>query len=114
MAPRIPKAPKRRQDYGFPPDDGYTTPPDTTTTVLLKTLMEVKETLGAVKSDLSQLKDTVSDVKTKQSDLDKTLAAIKTIFKTVVFIASTVATFLGLVKYWDQIMNFVKLMSANN
>ena len=95
----------RRKQTGreptFPPSDQTDRiPTETPSTVYLKTLMEIKEDIGGIKSDLKKLKDDVEDVKGKQADIDKTIASIKTIFKTVLTIAGLLATILTLIRYW--------------
>lgn len=100
-------ATRRKQtgrDPTLPPSDQTDRiPTETPSTVYLKTLMEIKEDIGGIKSDLKKLKDDVEDVKGKQADIDKTIASIKTIFKTVL----TILSLLALVRYWPSIQGIL-------
>lgn len=100
-------ATRRKQtgrDPTLPPSDQTDRiPTETPSTVYLKTLMEIKEDIGGIKSDIKKLKDDVEDVKGKQADIDKTIASIKTIFKTVL----TILSLLALVRYWPSIQGIL-------
>ncbi len=107
MAARPQKKPLR-QDMVFPDDPGNTVPPDTTTTVLLKTMMDMKEGFGKLQSDIEKLHETVEEVKEKQQTIDRTLRDFKTVAKTLLAVASLI----GLVKYWPEIVSFFSFASG--
>lgn len=111
MSPRIPKKPNRRA-LDFPePDQSPSLPPDSATTVLLKTLMDLKQSFGQLQSDLETLKESVNEVKTKQKEIDGTLRDVKTIFKTIVKAISAIVALLGLIKFWPVIQGFLNSLN---
>lgn len=106
MAARPQKKPQR-QDLIFPDDPGNMVPPDTTTSVLLKTMMDMKESFGKLQSDIEKLHDTVEEVKEKQKTIDQTLRDVKTAGKTLLTLVSLLGVAIGLYKYGPDILSFL-------
>ena len=105
-------ATRRKQtgrDPTLPPSDQTDRiPTETPSTVYLKTLMEIKEDIGGIKSDISKLKQDVESVKTKQSELDKTISSFKTILKTLGWILAGISTLIGLFKILPILSSWIQ------
>lgn len=89
------------------PDLTPSLPPESTSTVLLKTLMELKQSFGELRADLETLKQSVNEVKTKQKEIDGAVRDLKTGFKTVVALLSIASLIFSLVRYWPQLSSFL-------
>lgn len=111
MAARIPKKTQRRE-MDFPEASGNIVPPESTTTVLLKTMMDMKESFGKLKSDIEQLHASVKEVEAKQKTIDRTLQDVKTAGKTILAVVSIVSVVIGLVKYGPSIVEFFSKVTS--
>lgn len=82
---------RRRQELGTPDWQEYSTPPESTQIVMLKTLMDLRESFGKLSTNVEQLTKSVKEVRDKQDELDRTFAKFKTVAVVVGWLIGTLA-----------------------
>lgn len=95
------RAPAPDQHFSIPIAPKNTLPPESPTTVTLKTLMDLKESFGAMQSDIRKLSESVKEIKDKQTELDKSFSAIKTVVKTVTAVIALIGGVFGIARYFS-------------
>ena len=82
-------------------------PPESATTVILKTVMELKEDLGGVKQDLSHMKQDLADINKWRGKVDNALKWIVVLGTVGAFVWSFL---LYLVANWNNLKPLIRIL----
>lgn len=111
-AAKRPRRPQNTVPESLPQQNDI--PPESTTTVILKTVMELKEDLGGVKQDLSYVKQELDRVSRGLADVNKWRQSVNNTFKWVVVIGAIGAfawsTLLYLVANWNNLKPLIRIL----
>lgn len=98
------------KELGVPEIPRESTPPETTNTVMLKTLMELKESMGKMNERLETLSEKIKGIETKQGNLETTINNAKTSLKTIGWFLTASVSVFGLYRYWPVLQEWLQLL----